>query len=120
VLGLERDPERLRGPDVSFVSRARLERYGGVPEKRGYLHGPPDLVVEVDSPSRPKHKHMQPRILDFLDAGVRLLWIIHSEANCATVYHPDGSARLLRETDSLDGEDVLPGLVIPLHEIFND
>src|SRR5687767_1151809 len=29
VLGLRRDPERMRGPDVSFVSQARLDRLGG-------------------------------------------------------------------------------------------
>jgi len=30
----------------------------------------------------------------------------------------DGSARLLRERDLLDGEDVFPGLVVPLAEVF--
>ena len=32
--------------------------------------------------------------------------------------YPDGSARLLRESDVLDGENVLPGLQIPLQELF--
>jgi hypothetical protein len=34
------------------------------------------------------------------------------------VYRADGSARLLREHETLDGEDVLSGLSIPLAEIF--
>jgi hypothetical protein len=46
--------------------------------------------------------------------------VIHSETNAATVYHLDGSARLLRESDALDGEYVLTGLIIPLRELFGD
>jgi Uma2 family endonuclease len=117
VLGLRRDPQRMRGPDVSFLSTDSLQRHGGKPA-RGFFRCAPDLAVEVESAERPKA--LQQRILDYLDAGTPLLWVIHSETNAATVYHPDGSARLLRETDSLDGEDVLPGLKIPLRELFDD
>jgi hypothetical protein len=39
-------------------------------------------------------------------------------ARAATVYRPDGSARLVREPESLDGEAVLPGLAIPLADLF--
>ena len=42
----ERDPDTVRGPDVSFWSRERLPE---VPE--GYVSIAPDLVVEVVSPS---------------------------------------------------------------------
>jgi hypothetical protein len=35
-----------------------------------------------------------------------------------TVYRPDGSARLVREPESLDGEDVVPGLAIPLADLL--
>lgn len=116
VLGLRRDPQRLRGPDISFVSQAKLDQAGGEP--KGFFHGVPDLAVEIESAERPKA--MQQRIQDYLDAGTPLLWVVHSETNAATVYHPDGSARLLRETDSLDGEGVLPGLTIPLRELFDE
>jgi Uma2 family endonuclease len=116
VLGLRRDPQRLRAPDVSFVSQARIDEAGGEP--RGFFHGAPDLAVEIESTERPRK--LQQRIQDYFDAGTRLLWVIHSETNSATVYHTDGSARLQRESDVLDGEDVLPGLKIPLRELFNE
>ena len=41
----ERDPDTVRGPDVSFWSRDRLPE---IPD--GYIAIPPDLVVEVVSP----------------------------------------------------------------------
>ena len=44
------------------------------------------------------------------------MWVVAPAARTATVYHPDGSARLVRETEHLDGEHVLPGLAISLNE----
>ena len=61
---------------------------------------------------------VQQKVRDYLEAGARLVWVIAPAARTATVYRADGSARLLRDGDYLDGEDVLPGLVIPLAELF--
>ncbi|MGH7471804.1 MAG: hypothetical protein ACRENP_27960 [Longimicrobiales bacterium] len=52
--------------------------------------------------------------------GTPLVWVIHTETRSATVYHTAGSARLLRESDVVNGDDVLPGLSIPLREVFED
>jgi Uma2 family endonuclease len=49
---------------------------------------------------------------------VRLLWVIHTSTRSATVYSDDGTIRLVREDGSLDGDDVLPGLRIPVAELF--
>jgi len=118
VLALGHDAERLRGPDVSYLSEHTLREGGGEPT-RGWFRLVPDLVVEVDSPGR-RPPVEQRRIQDYLDAGVRLLWIIHSEANSATVYRDDGTARLLRVSESFDGETVLPGFRLPLSRLFPD
>jgi Uma2 family endonuclease len=116
VLGLARDPERLRGPDVSYVSEETLLARGGEPS-RGWFRLVPDLVVEVDSPGR-RPAVEQRRIQDYLDAGVELLWVVHTEAGSATAYRRDGTARLLRRGDNLNGDPVLPGLRIPLSKLF--
>ena len=114
VLGLSQDPERVRAPDVAFVSTGRLPE-GGLPQ--GFLHGAPDLAVEVLSP----HDYaldVQQKVRDYLDAGARLVWVIAPGARTVTVYRADGTAALLRETDHLDGEDLLPGLTIPVAEVL--
>ena len=113
VLGLRRDPERLRGPDISFVRQETLERGGG--KTTGFLRTAPDLAIEVESEERPR---IQQRVHDYMEAGTRLLWVIQSATHSATVYRADGSAQLLRESDVLAGEDMLPGLRIPLSELF--
>jgi Uma2 family endonuclease len=118
VLELAADPERLRVPDVCWLSGERLREAGGEPP-RGWLRLAPDLVVEVDSPNR-RPAVEQRRIQDYLDAGVRLLWVIHGDAASATSYHADGSARLLRVGEALDGSPVLPGFQLPLARLFPD
>ncbi len=114
VLHLPHDPERVRAPDVAFVHTARLPE-GRAPE--GFLRGAPDLAVEVLSPSD-SPVEVQQKVRDYLDAGARLVWVIAPKVKTATIYRADGSARLLRAGDLLDGEDVLPGLSIPLAEVF--
>lgn len=114
VLALPEDPERVRAPDVAFVSTERLPE-GGLP--KGFLHGAPDLAVEVLSPSD-NPVDVQRKVRDYLDAGGRLVWVVAPEARTVTVYRADGSARLLRETDHLDGEDVLPGLTLRVVELL--
>lgn len=115
VLRLKRDRERLRGPDVSFVSQEKLAAYGGEPGK-GFFRLVPDLVVEIDSPDNTGV--LQTRIHDYLEAGTLLLWVIHLTTRSATVYRGDSTALLLHTADSLDGEDVIPGFTLPLSELF--
>ncbi len=88
---------------------------GRLPEK--FIIGAPDLAVEVLSPSD-NPVEVQQKVRDYLEGGSRLVWIIAPAARTVTVYRANGSAQLLREYESLDGEDVLPGLIIPLREIF--
>ena len=45
---LESDPDTVRAPDASFVSRARIEALGGIPNE--FWPGPPDVAFEVTSP----------------------------------------------------------------------
>ena len=114
VLQLPNDPERVRAPDVAFVAHPRLPE-GRLPQ--GFLSGPPDLAVEVlshtDNPM-----DVQQKIRDYLDAGTRLVWLVAPQPKTVTIYRANGSAQLLRDHEVLTGEDVLPGLTIPLTEIF--
>jgi Uma2 family endonuclease len=115
VLNLPHDPERVRAPDVAFVSSQKLPG-GRLPH--GFLSSAPDLAVGVLSPSD-NPIDIQQKVRDYLEAGARLVWVVAPQAKTVTVYRADGSARLLREQDSLEGEDVLPGLSIPLTDVFS-
>jgi Uma2 family endonuclease len=106
---LARDPDTVRGPDIAFVRQERLGR--SIPN--GYVELAPDLVVEVlshtDRPGATLAK-----IGDWLDAGVRLAWLVDPDRRLARVYRYDGSESVITETDALNGDDVLPGFRCPL------
>ncbi len=47
-----------------------------------------------------------------------MVWVIEPRARRAIVHRGDRTARTLGMGDELDGEDVLPGLCLPLAELF--
>jgi Uma2 family endonuclease len=114
VLSLPGDPDRVRAPDVAYISARTL---AGAPLSERFHAGAPDLAVEILSPSD-NPVDVQQKVRDYLEAGSRLVWIVAPKATTVTVYRPDGSARLLREGEALDGEDVLPGFTLPLADLF--
>ena len=104
----------LRKPDVSFVRLGRLE---GEEIPSGWLAIPPDLAVEVLSPGDVADD-MDQKVQEYLKAGVRLVWEVHPTSKTVIVHRAGGTIAALNETDSLDGEDVIPGFSIPLASIF--
>jgi Uma2 family endonuclease len=99
---------------VAFVAAGRLPG-GQLPQ--GFIRGAPDLAVEILSPNDDPIE-IQQKVRDYLEAGSRLVWVVAPRPRTVTVYRADGSARLVREPEALDGEDVLPGFVLPLAELF--
>ena len=104
----------VRKPDVSFV---RHGRFSGEQLPGGYARLAPDLAVEVVSPND-KYEEVDEKIEEYLRAGVRLVWIISPQNHTIRVYRLNGSSHSLRETDELDGEDVVPGFRCPVRDLF--
>jgi len=112
---LRRDPDTVRAPDVSFVAAARIPT-GGLPEE-GFFPGAPDLAVEIVSPGD-LDAEIQGKVDDYLEFGTRLVWVVRPKQRTVTASHPDGTARRLGMGDSLLGEDLLPGFIFPLSDLF--
>lgn len=111
---LRRDPDTVRAPDLAFVRAGRL------PDKneRKFSTVIPDLVIEVVSPSD-RAGEVNQQALSYLDAGVRLVWVVYPETDTITAHQPGGMVTLFRGEDAvLSGEDVLPGLTARLGDIF--
>jgi len=108
------DPDTVRAPDVAFVARERADR---IPA-RGYAELAPDLLAEILSPDdRPAE--VLAKVADWLGAGTKLVWVVDPERREARVYRRDGSLSVLRESEALDGEDVLPGFTCALERVFS-
>ena len=110
---LARNPDTVLAPDVSFV---RKDRLADVTE-RGFFEGPADLAVEVLSPDDTKTK-VREKVACWLEHGTRLVWVVDPRTRRATVHHADHAARALDAADVLDGEDVVPGLRLPVADLW--
>lgn len=81
------------------------------------VYSAPTIAIEIVS-SNDLAEDVMDKVLFYLKAGSRLVWIISPQTKTATVYRPDNTGNFLRANDTLDGEDVLPKLKISLSEIF--
>jgi Uma2 family endonuclease len=103
------DPDTVRAPDAAFIRTSRVPQ----PLPRGYADVAPDLVVEVLSPDDRPGETLA-KVGDWLDAGCALVWVIDPERRVARVYRADGSQDAVTTQGALAGEELLPGLRIPL------
>jgi Uma2 family endonuclease len=106
-------PDTVRVPDVVFVAAERIR--GELPKSFADLA--PDLVAEVVSPSD-SAREVEEKVQDWLAAGVRLVWVVHPTTRSVTVYRSLQDIRILREADTLDGADVLPGFTCRVGDLF--
>ncbi len=109
-------PTKVRRPDVSFI---KLERLPPQEEREGHCRIAPDMATEVISPNDLVYEVDQ-KVEEYLRAGVRLVWVINPETRTVRVYRADGTMSGLRENDSLDGEDVIPGFRCRVGDLFLD
>ena len=108
-------PDQVRIPDVGYFSRQSL------PKKRSREPIPaiiPDLAVEILSKGNSKGE-MDRKLREYFQAGVRLVWLIDPRTRTARVFTSPKEMRRLKEDESLDGGDVLPGFVLPLCRLFD-
>lgn len=104
--------DRVVKPDIAFVSVERLsnEKFKGFPDA-------PDLAVEVVSPTD-KQYDVTDKVLAYLQAGTRLVWVIEPVMKTVMVYRSETDFTLLNYEDTLSGEDVVQGFSCPVAELF--
>ncbi|MFQ6058661.1 MAG: Uma2 family endonuclease, partial [Anaerolineae bacterium] len=72
-------PEKIREPDVLFISREHFNRIGE------QVCGVPDLIVEVISASTSKPDRVE-KFAEYARAGVNEYWIVDPEREVVEVY----------------------------------
>ena len=112
---LEQEPDTVRGPDISFVL---LPRGQGVPLTRRFVLGAPDIAVEVVSPSNTASQ-IRRKVAEYLAAGSQRVWVVYPAARSVAVHRADGTTITYTGDDVITDEELLPGFVLPLSEIFD-
>jgi Uma2 family endonuclease len=109
------DRRKLRRPDGSFIATGRLP---GNRIPKGHIKIAPDLVIESLSP-RDIYYQVDAKIHEYLDAGVRLIWVVNPDNRTVKVYAAGSTSPTeLSDGDELTGDDVLPGFRCAVTELF--
>ena len=111
---LARNPDIIRAADASFIAFEHVPKSG---LQDGFFPVPPDLAVEVVSPNDRADAIME-KTEEYLQAGVRLIWMIYPKQRKVLVYRLNGTVQSLTGDDMISGEDVLPGFTLPLNELW--
>jgi len=107
------DPDTVRAPDVGFIRSDRVPQI----RTRGYLQGPPDLAVEVLSPTD-RAGELLAKVQDWLAAGCRAVWVVDPTSQTVSVYRGSRETTLLTIADEVTDEELLPGFRLRLAEVF--
>lgn len=110
---VERGPDTVRGPDVSFV---RAGRFPGRRYPVGYPEGGPDLAIEILSPSN-RPGEVRERMEDLLRGGCREFWVLDPRRRTVTVRTPDGPEAILSPDDELT-TPLLPGFRCQVRDFY--
>ena len=106
-------PDTVRAPDLAFTRAERVPPRGAP----GWVRAMPDLVAEVVS-SGDRPSEIGEKVRMWLDAGVRLVWVVYPTQRIVEVWRPAEPVLVLHEHDQLDGYDVVPGFTCPVEQIF--
>ena len=107
-------PHTVRVPDASFVRADRIPAEGVGP---GLFRFPPDLAIEVLSPSETASS-LEEKIRDYAMAGTALIWIVDPARRTIMCIPADASVSWLAEGDTLDGGTLIPGFSCPVVDVF--
>ncbi|MEG4529625.1 Uma2 family endonuclease [Microcoleus sp. D2_18a_D3] len=105
-----------RSPDAAWV---RQERWDALTpkQKESFIPLCPDFVVEL----RSKTDNMEPlraKMKEYMNNGARLGWLIDRKNRKVEIYRQNQDVEVLENPVTLSGEDVLPGFVLDLTEVW--
>jgi Uma2 family endonuclease len=110
---LTSNPDTVLAPDVSFIAKERIQKVGGTD---GYWVGPPDLAVEVLSPSD-RTIRVKEKVSQWLGFGAKEVWIVNPKARTVTTYRSLSDTTIFSEQDYIEGE-IFPGFRIAVKRLF--
>ena len=111
---LESGPDHVRAPDAAFVRRDRAEEAREAP---GFFPGPPDVAVEVISPTD-RYTEVEENVADWLAAGTLAVIVVDPRRRTVKVHRSPTDVVALTESDVLSVGEVVPGWQMAVRDIF--
>lgn len=108
-----RNPDTVRGADALFISNERYAQR----KSQSFLDVAPELVVEILSPNDLWSEVTQ-KLREYFAIGVRLIWVIDPQVRIIYAYRSMTDVREFTEKDELPGDELLPGFLVKVAELF--
>ena len=99
-------------PDVAFISSQRQQKLA----YHGFGEVPPDLAVEVISPTD-KVSIIRSKLALYAEMGT-LVWLVYPERHLVEVYAPDAPVEIVSMDGEISSGDVLPGFSLKLRDFL--
>jgi Uma2 family endonuclease len=115
LLVVRRHPDTVYSPPVSYYEGGPW--FAELDEPLSTTM--PALVCEIASTNDRRHG-IGVRVKHYLDAGVRMVWVIDPVEKLVHVYRPGQSSRRLREHETLSGRPVVPGFEVRVEDLFRE
>jgi len=106
-----------RSPDLAWV---RNERWQSLTEEQQEKFPPlcPDFVVELRSRTD-SLKTLQQKMLEYVENGAELGWLIDPFERKVHVYRPNVSAEIMDDPQAISGEPSLPGFTLDVASLWS-
>lgn len=105
-----------RAPDGAWVTNERWNAL--TPQQRkGFAPICPDFVLELASETD-SLDILRKKMQEYIENGCRLGWLIIPKLKQVEIYRLGQVSKVLQSPDTLSGESVLPGFILPLQTIF--
>ena len=106
-----------RSPDLAWVRKEKWDVLSKE-EKRRFARLVPDFVVELRSETD-SLKDLQNKMLEYVESGVLLGWLIDPQERKVHIYRPEREAETLDNPEQVSGESVIEGFTLKLENIFD-
>lgn len=109
---LSKADKNMIAPDFAFI-RADREQF----QAAGWSDVIPDFVLEVISPNEIA-EDVHEKVLAWLKASVRLVWLAYPNSKTVAAYLPTGDAKIYQAADLITCHDVIAGFEQPVSSFF--
>ena len=109
----ERDVQNARA-QVDDIARRQAEIAEGA--KRMAANGSAERAQQARQLTEKKDA-LEAKIGEYLEAGVRLVWMVYSSTERIHVFRPDRTARVFARDEAVDAGEVLPGFTFRFRDL---
>ena len=106
-----------RSPDASWTLRSRIEQLDDASRQK-FWHLCPDFVIELKS-SSDRSRTLHGRMLEYLENGAKLGWLIDPDTRTITIYRPNQQTELITNPTAITADGPVAGFTLNLARIWD-